>query len=94
MPFRSALLLTLFASIPIAAGQERLLDRDAPMQVMTDTIEYCDRLAVTVAEMRRHQPVPRPEIDALAAEGRSLCHTGHVRPGVQRLRAAWRRLRE
>lgn len=83
------------APSPYAAGPlppvREPADAGEPLQVTTDTPEYCDRLADRVASLRLKQtstaaaPV---EADALAADGQHLCDIGHVRGGIARLRRA------
>jgi hypothetical protein len=69
-----------------------------PMQVTTDTVEYCNQLAGEARRMQeglapRMAPGASPEVPMLTAEGRRLCAEGHVRPGIARLRRAITQLR-
>jgi hypothetical protein len=59
-----------------------------PMQVMTDTPEYCWHLAAEVAEARRAAPVTPPPVRVLAEEGQRMCGSGMIRGGILRLRRA------
>ena len=59
-----------------------------PMQVTTDTPEYCSQLAAEVAEARRTVPAPPPSVRVLADEGQRMCGNGMVRGGILRLRRA------
>lgn len=73
----SALLVWLTS----AAGAEQ-----SP-RITSDTPEYCGSLAARVA--RTPAAVHEPS-RSLAAEGVRLCHDGHVRTGIAKLRRALR----
>lgn len=80
--------LGLFFSFPFG----RRSPEPPPPRLLTDTIEYCNQLAVQVnQDMAR---VPRPPIDVteLATEGQHLCAIGKLRPGIHRLKMAIQRL--
>lgn len=59
-----------------------------PMQVTTDTPQYCDHLAGRVAQARLQHPNAVPEVQSLAEEGRQMCNSGLIRGGLVRLRRA------
>jgi len=56
-------------------------------RITTDTAEYCGSLASRLAAM----PAARSEPSrSLVTEGVRLCHNGHVRTGIAKLRRAMR----
>jgi hypothetical protein len=59
-----------------------------PMQVTSDTQQYCSQLAAEVAEARRTAPAPPPSVRVLADEGQRMCGAGMIRGGILRLRRA------
>lgn len=59
-----------------------------PMPVITDTPEYCWRLAREVAAAQQMAPNTPPRVRVLATEGRRMCDAGMVRGGIRRLRSA------
>lgn len=61
-----------------------------PMQVTTDTPDYCANLA---AQIRRAPSAP-PEALRLELEGQQLCEQGFVQGGLHRLRRAMAVMRE
>lgn len=77
-------LLLSFALAPV-------LEVSAPAEpvphVITDTQEYCGRLAARVAAL---PAAAREPSRSLAAEGVRLCGSGHVRTGIAKLRRALR----
>ena len=95
----------LAAAIGIAAGAApaaaqswappppAVADR-GPMPVTTDTPEYCVFMLNKVRAMQRAAPMPSPDVRLLIFEGRRMCEHGLVRPGIMRLRMAWRLLAE
>jgi len=64
-----------------------------PMQVTTDTPQYCWQLAAEVAATRRAVPAAPPGVRVLADEGQRMCGNGMVRGGILRLRRALMLLR-
>lgn len=62
---------------------------DAPMEVTTDTPEYCVQLADKVHSLSSVSVVKPPrEVSDLSAEGQRMCAHGQTRPGILRLRRA------
>jgi hypothetical protein len=61
----------------------------APMEITTDTPEYCRKLLNRISDLVRlaTAPVPRDASD-LAAEGQRMCDHGQTRGGIMRLRSA------
>jgi hypothetical protein len=60
---------------------------EAPVRVTTDSVAYCQELAVRVAAL----PASVTEaVRSLAEEGQRLCDAGHVRTGIAKLRRALR----
>jgi hypothetical protein len=56
-------------------------------RITTDTAEYCRSLSARVAALPNARLEP---VRSIAAEGERLCHNGHVRTGVAKLRRALR----
>lgn len=77
----------LFLTIPIAdSGEARSV---SPMEVTTDTPEYCTHLFDRVSELVRLATVPVPhEVNDLTGEGQRMCDHGQTRGGIMRLRSA------
>jgi hypothetical protein len=72
---------------PVAAQIERI--QGSPMQVTSDTPEYCLYLLDRVSDLVRLtvQPIPRQVTD-LTTEGQRMCAHGQTRGGIMRLRSA------
>jgi hypothetical protein len=61
----------------------------APMELTTDTQEYCTTLANRLSGMIHYAAVPPPrEVSILSSEGQRMCALGQIRPGIMRLRKA------
>ncbi len=60
-----------------------------PMQLTTDTPEYCLHLLDRISDQVRlaTAPVPR-EVTILTTEGQRMCAHGQIRSGIARLRSA------
>ena len=96
--FSTAGLLTALAGVLLAASspltaQTSTLQpqtaQDDPMQVTSDTPEYCLRLLDRISEMVRLAALPVPrEVTDLTTEGHKMCAHGQTRPGIMRLRMA------
>jgi hypothetical protein len=69
-------------------GPVRLIQA-GPMEITTDTPEYCQQLLRRTHELLRlaHAPVPH-EVGDLTYEGRRMCDHGQTRGGILRLRKA------
>jgi hypothetical protein len=86
------LLFTLGALVTISpdtvAAQDQIV-HTTPMEVTTDTPEYCLHLLDRVSELVRvtDTPVPR-EVTDLTTEGHRMCAHGQTRSGIMRLRSA------
>jgi hypothetical protein len=84
LPFAAALALM---SGPVGA-QVRLIQTN-PMEITTDTPEYCHELMKRMSELLKLARAPVPhEVDDLTSEGRRMCDHGHTRGGIMRLRSA------
>jgi hypothetical protein len=60
-----------------------------PMEVTSDTPEYCLELLDRVSELVRLTVVPVPrEVTDLTTEGHRMCAHGQTRGGIMRLRSA------
>ena len=72
---------------PVAA-QDQTIQTD-PMEITSDTPEYCLHLLDRVSELVRmaDTPVPR-EVTDLTTEGHRMCAHGQTRGGIMRLRSA------
>ncbi|MCO6418271.1 hypothetical protein JYK14_19175 [Siccirubricoccus sp. KC 17139] len=73
------LMLAQLLALPVAA--------EPGPRLTTDTVEYCGSLAARLASLPAAEREPSR---SLAAEGRRLCDTGHVRTGIAKLRRAVR----
>ncbi|MEA2739634.1 MAG: hypothetical protein QOH05_2941 [Acetobacteraceae bacterium] len=88
----AGLLIALGAMATISPGsvsaQDQIVQAN-PMEVTTDTPEYCLHLLDRVSEMVRLAPdqVPR-EVTDLTTEGHRMCAHGQTRGGIMRLRSA------
>ena len=76
-------LLLLPCLAPLLAGGV-VHARQAPVPVITDTPEYCERMTARVATC----PDLTAEMHRLLDEGHHLCERGEVRGGIMRLRRA------
>jgi hypothetical protein len=65
------------------------LVQTTPMEITTDTPEYCHKLLNRIGEMVRlaTAPIPREASD-LTSEGQRMCDHGQTRGGIMRLRSA------
>jgi hypothetical protein len=79
--------LLVISSVPVAAQDQTT--QTSPMEVTSDTPEYCLHLLDRVSELVRvaSNPVPRLVTD-LAPEGHRMCAHGQTRGGIMRLRSA------
>jgi hypothetical protein len=72
----------------LVAAQDQITQAN-PMEVTTDTPEYCLHLLDRVSEMVRLATIPVPrEVTDLSTEGHSMCANGQTRKGIMRLRSA------
>jgi hypothetical protein len=88
----TGVLVVLGALSSISPGSVVAQDQSAqvnPMEVTTDTPEYCLHLLDRVSELVRlaSAPVPR-EVTDLSTEGHRMCAHGQTRSGIMRLRSA------
>ena len=61
----------------------------SPMEVTTDTPEYCEHLADRAHDLARVASVrPSREVSDLEHEGQKMCAKGQTRGGIMRLRLA------
>jgi hypothetical protein len=77
--------LGLLAMLLVTVGV--LEAADAPVQVTTDSVDYCRALGGRLAT--RPAAGQEPAL-SLGKEGRRLCDSGHVRTGIAKLRRAMR----
>jgi hypothetical protein len=80
--------LPAISSGPVAAAPDEIVQTD-PMEVTTDTPQYCLHLLDRVSQLVRvaTAPVPR-EVTDLTTEGHRMCVHGQTRSGIMRLRSA------
>jgi len=62
--------------------------QQAPMEVTTDTPEYCHQLADRVHTLEVASGKPPREVSDLSVEGQKMCDHGQTRGGIMRLRQA------
>ncbi len=73
-----------FASQPSTGTQPA-----APLpRYMPDTSEYCDSLRANIARIQSRRGHLPADVDILTREGEAMCHMGHFKPGITRLRTA------
>ncbi|MBU6497675.1 MAG: hypothetical protein KGJ41_15835 [Rhodospirillales bacterium] len=87
----SILLLGMVPAVPALA--QHGADEGRPMRVITDTPEFCHRLAGEFAAEQRAALRPHPVAHDLALTGERMCGNGQIRPGIMRLRRALQILR-
>jgi len=83
MMLRSGYLLAALSTVPLASPTSA----EPPVRVTTESTNYCTELATRFSGQASGAT---EEARALAAEGRMLCETGHVRTGIAKLRRALR----
>lgn len=77
----------IISAAPVAAQMSAIQGK--PMEVTTDTPEYCLHLLDRVSELVRLAAVPVPrEVTDLTTEGQRMCAHGQTRGGIMRLRNA------
>ena len=87
----SGLLLAL--ACPASAGAPPVAQvwpiQSSPMEVTTDTAEYCQHLLHRIRSLVRISTVPVPhDVADLTSEGKQMCDNGQTRGGIMRLRSA------
>jgi hypothetical protein len=61
----------------------------SPMEITTDTPEYCQELLHRVGNLERLATAPVPhEVTDLTSEGQRMCNHGQTRSGIMRVRSA------
>lgn len=79
-------LLSMSIAPIVAWGQALAV---GPMEVTTDTPEYCSHLFDRISELIRLATAPVPhEVNDLTDEGQRMCEHGQTRGGIMRLRSA------
>jgi hypothetical protein len=64
--------------------------QSTPLEVTSDTPEYCARLQARLNDRLHISPAPAPpEVTQLSADGQRMCDQGQTRGGILRLREAW-----
>ena len=79
--------LSMISAEPVVA-QDQMVQSN-PVEVTSDTPEYCLHLLDRVSELVRIATVPVPrEVTDLTTEGHRMCAHGQTRGGIMRLRSA------
>jgi hypothetical protein len=82
-------LTSLFTISPRPATAQDQIVQSNPMEVTSDTPEYCLHLLDRVSELVRLATLPVPrEVTDLTTEGHRMCAHGQTRSGIMRLRSA------
>ena len=77
----------LLAGLPVSAQMGA--NGSPPMEVTSDTPEYCQKLLRKITELVKLASVPVPhEASDLTVEGERMCDHGQTRMGIMRLRSA------
>jgi hypothetical protein len=64
--------------------------QSTPLEVTSDTPEYCLRLLARLNDLVHVSPAPPPpEVIRLTTDGQRMCDQGQTRGGILRLRRAW-----
>ena len=64
--------------------------QSTPLEVTSDTPEYCLRLLARLNDLVHISPAPPPpEVIRLSTDGQRMCDQGQTRGGILRLRRAW-----
>jgi len=64
--------------------------QSTPLEVTSDTPEYCLRLLARLSDLVHVSPAPPPpEVIRLSTDGQRMCDQGQTRGGILRLRRAW-----
>jgi hypothetical protein len=73
----------------VAQDAKRDPVQDPPMEITTDTPEYCQELLHRIGDLVRLASAPVPqEVTDLTSEGRRMCGHGQTRSGIARARSA------
>ena len=92
-PFLTACLL-LVTGVWLTTGKypaaaQKPPESSAPMEVTTDTPEYCQYLQTRLHALVHSASSPPPqEVTDLLADGQRMCEHGQTRGGIMRLRRA------
>ncbi len=75
--------------VSVLSGYAQVAPSSGPMEITTDTPEYCQKLLHRVGNMVRlaTEPVPA-EVTDLTSEGQRMCDHGQTRGGIMRVRSA------
>lgn len=92
-PLATVSLLLAFCAWSVAvvspAAADGVESVSKPMEVTTDTPEYCLHLLDRVSKLVRLAALPVPrEVTDLTLEGQRMCAQGQTRGGIMRLRSA------
>jgi hypothetical protein len=82
-------MLTLVGlTLPTTRAVAQTESQQTPMEVTTDTPEYCHQLADRVHTLEVASGKPPREVSVLSVEGQKMCDQGQTRGGIMRLRKA------
>lgn len=72
-----------------AQAAPQVTSQPGPMEITTDTPEYCQQLLHRVVNLVRLATAPVPsEVTNLTSEGERMCDHGQTRGGIMRVRSA------
>jgi hypothetical protein len=75
--------------VSVLSGFAQVAPQSGPMEITTDTPEYCKQLLHRVGDMVRLAVGPVPvEVTDLTSEGQRMCDHGQTRGGIMRVRSA------
>ena len=84
-----ALLFGAVILVSVLPGFAQVPPQSGPMEITTDTPEYCRQLLHRVGDLVRLAATPVPvEVTDLTSEGQRMCDRGQTRGGIMRVRSA------
>ena len=88
-------LILLVPAFALGLAGRPVFAQGTPMEVTTDTVEYCFHLFDQVSDLLHaaRRPPPR-EVTDLTTEGQRMCDHGQTRGGIIRLRRALMLIRQ
>ena len=87
--FGFALFFGAVILLSVLSGFAQVAAPSGPMEITTDTPEYCMQLLHRVGDLVRRAAAPVPlEVTNLTSEGQRMCDHGQTRGGIMRVRSA------